>query len=219
MYALAAVLCMGAVWRKGTGILPAAAAQGTFSRVSLSFWSNAFCWNPDASNSTELFSLWACHVLWGFSMRKKLGRRLVPGACFFFFSFLSFLFSQKMIFGQDPFQNLADNQSNSQCLSKGPRSWTPSSPCRRPGTKPWQRAQLWGFDSVQTNRWSQAKGSNSKTFLLLLLSHLPPCQHGCSQALCHISAAQGAAPGAAPRALLPRPSAEKDGLSVAEIGR
>ena len=118
-----------------------------------------------------------------------------------------------MLFGQDPFQNLADVQSNSQCLSKGMvQLLDPNLPLRRPGTKPWQRAQLWGFGSMQSNQSSRAQLSNSRMLLLLPPSH--PCQCGCSQAVCHISVAQCDAPGAAPEASLPRLSAGKDGLTA-----
>lgn len=133
------------------------------------------------------YSLSELALCCGFQHEKEIGEERGSWGLLLFllFVFLSFFFFlPKMLFGQVPFQNLADVQSNSQCLSKGHGSWTPNPPRRRPGTKPWQRAPLWGFGSVQSNRSSQAEPNNSKMPLLLPLSHLPPSQHGCSQASC-----------------------------------
>lgn len=123
-----------------------------------------------------------------------------------------------MLFGQDPFQNLADVQSNSQCLSKGcgmvpgPQTCITGGPALRPGRG------LSSGDLVQCSQIHHLRLNwvTPRCSCCCRLSHLPPCQHGCSQALCHVSVAQYDAPGAAPEASLPRLSARKDGRAVAE---
>lgn len=123
-----------------------------------------------------------------------------------------------MLFGQDPFQNLADVQSNSQCLSKGrgvvpgPQTCITGGPALRPGRG------LSSGDLVQCSQIHHLRLNwvTPRCSCCCRLSRLPPCQHGCSQALCHVSVAQYDAPGAAPEASLPRLSARKDGRTVAE---
>lgn len=63
-------------------------------------------------------------------------------------------------------------------------SGTPKPPCRRHNsTKPWQRAQLWGFGVKLTSwGWNSPPGCS-------WCCHI--CHRGCCQALCHPWFAQG----------------------------